>query len=417
MRDVTMKIASRWTETQINVGIGPPEDEIDYLPWGTRSLKLAVTGSHRGALFITPEPRDADPDRILAYPKGSQDIQLSWGGGWEKGVELALAPDERTHVFFNVTHTGPGMEKLYEVDIVAYDEAGSAVGRLPVRLTRPAGLPAAVTEPRWTEQDGHPTLLLTPPDGAQAPRYQSRWWPEAFVDYVAPTVTGPLPRLWLSCRRNVGGGYSHVTVVGQADPDQVPLALATVDGDLQFPLVDLRQIGAELSYIAGSWALRLWFFWTDKGVLNRPALAGIDPAERQAIADWATKQEIPDAERVDLVFNKALQVSHLCTDLHWHELWARYDGGLPVRVSIAGTRMHQVAIRGAEGLKVVVKAQARQYVPRPDKGFDPSTVVKEQLRDPERIDLGEGSAAHKHTPYFHDVEFDAGLTSSDVRAG
>jgi hypothetical protein len=40
-----------------------------------------------------------------------------------------------------------------------------------------------------------------------------------------------------------------------------------------------------------------------------------------------------------------------------------------------------------------------------------------QLRDPGGIHLGAGSMEHKHTPYFHDLDFETDLTSSDVRHG
>jgi hypothetical protein len=237
------------------------------------------------------------------------------------------------------------------------------------------------------------------------------------VNYAGHLAAGPPPEIKLLCRRNVGGGYSQIDVLGKATGQDQSILLATIDGDIQFPLVDLRQISAELYFKAGHWWLRIWFWWLDKGVAQRLD-SSLTPEEKRVVADWASAHEIPDAERVDLIFDKDLRLSHLCTDVHWHELWAPFVRQGPVRVSIAGKRRHEVIIRGGRGWQVVLAAQGRRYLPEPaDRVFDPSERVVEQLLDPSRIDLGAGELMHKHTPYFHDVEFDADLASSDVRQG
>ena len=220
----------------------------------------------------------------------------------------------------------------------------------------------------------------------------------------------------MRCQRDAGKGRSQVEVFGRHTGDPQATLLATIDGDLEFPLVDLRQISADLSYMAGHWNLRVWFWWLDKGVAKK--LEGkITPKELESLDDWGVAQEIPDAERVDLVFDHQFKMKFVCTDLHWHELWAPCDADEPIRASIAGTSRYQVYIRGVGGLKVVVGSQARSFVPTPDEHFDPSRKVMAQLRDPGGIHLGVGSMEHKHTPYFHDLDFETELTSSDVRHG
>lgn len=420
MAAINMTVRSRWTEDELEVGLGPPPDRINYLPWGTRSLKLAVNGDYKGLIRICPEPRSADPEMIVSHAHQSEDIQLSWGGGWEQGIELDYQADTTPFVYFNVTHGGEAAAEFYNVDIVARDRSGVELSRLPVSLTRPP-MPESVLVPAWRQvSDEVAELSLQPSTAdrpAEAPLYLSRWWPGAWVDYASRQASGPLPRINLLCRRNVGGGYSQIEVFGQADGQSQPAPLATIDGDIQFPLVDLRQISAELYFKAGYWWLRIWFWWLDKGVAERldPALT---PEEKQVAADWAATQEIPDGERVDLVFDKDLRLSHLCSDVHWHELWAPFDRLGPVRVSIAGRKRHEVLIRGGQGWKVVLTSQTRRYLPAPaDQVFDPSERVVEQLLDPARRELGAGELVHKHTPYFHDVQFDADLASSDVRHG
>ena len=421
--EIALKVASRRTDNERKTGLGPPPDRINYLPWGTRSLKLAVSGTFKGQVHIRPEPRDSDTDRIVSYAKGAdgQAIQLSWGGGWEEGVELKHEPGDTQFVYFNVTHRGENAAETYNVDIVARDEWEDELGRLPVTLLRPALVPQSHLQPAWKMADpGVEELILWPTEAAdqvQIPFYLSRWWPEAWVGYAPSDVAGLPPLIRLLCRRNVGKGYSEIEVYGQKDKTSPETLLAKIDGDIQFPLVDLHQISADLYYMAGHWALRVWFFWLDKDVAQRLDTTRLNDKELDVLKDWAEAQEIPDAERVDLVFDKDLKPRHLCTDLHWHELWAPYEQDGPVRISIAGTKMYQVTIRGGEGLKVVVAAQARRYVPAPSRKFDPSRRVMERLYDPDRMGLGEGTFAHKHTPYFHDVEFEAELTSSDVRHG
>jgi hypothetical protein len=253
---------------------------------------------------------------------------------------------------------------------------------------------------------------------AQVPLYMARWWPQAQVTYAPVDAAGPPPKIILNCLRNVGNGFSVVHVNVQNEGDVQPRMLARVDGDIQFPLVDGRQISADLYYMAGHWALRLWFFWLDKGVARRPQTQGKTVEERRIIERWSLEQEIPDAERVDLVFDKDFNLVYLCTDLHWHEMWAPYENqGQVLQVSIAATKKLEVIIRGAAGVKIIAQSEAQKRLPDPDRQVIPSDIVLQRLRNPHQAPQEEGSITHKHTPYFQEVEFDAELTSSDVLRG
>ncbi len=420
MTNIILSIVSQRTDQDIALGIEPPIDSIDYLPFGTRSLKMAVRGDFRGEVIVRPEPFETDPERIASYAAESRAIKFSWGGGWERGVELENKPGTTKYIFFNVTHRGDEAAEFYTTTIFAFDEDMEELGRLEVTLNRPENLPETLLTAEWQVEDTESDLVIenkTPATVAQVPLYMARWWPPEKVTYAPVDVAGPPPKITLNCLRNVGDGFSIVHIMAENEGDPQPRMLARVDGDIQFPLVDGRQITADLYFMAGHWALRLWFFWLDKGVARRPQTRGRTVEERRAIERWSLDQEIPDAERLDLVFNKELNLVYLCTDLHWHEMWAPYENrGEVLQASISATKKLEVLIRGAAGVKIIARSEAEKRLPDPDRVVIPSDIVQERLRNPHQVQA-EGDITHKHTPFFHDVEFDAELTSSDVLKG
>jgi len=421
MSNISLSVVSQRTEQDIALGIEPPTNSLDYLPFGTRSLKLAVRGDFEGEVIIRPEPFDPDPERIASYAAESRAIKFSWGGGWERGVELENKPGTTKYIFFNVTHRGTEAAESYTTTIIAFNEDEEELGRLNITLNRPENLPETLLTAEWQTNDTESDLIIenkTPNSVAQIPLYMARWWPPEKVTYAPADVAGPPPKITLNCLRNVGDGFSIIHVLTENEGDSRPRRLAQVDGDIQFPLVDGRQITADLYFMAGHWALRLWFFWLDKGVARRPETKGKTVKEQRIIERWSLEQEIPDAERLDLVFDKDFNLVYLCTDLHWHEMWAPYENqGDVLQASISATNKIEVLIRGAAGVKIIAQSEAEKRLPDPDRTVIPSDIVLERLRDPGHAPQEEGDITHKHTPFFHKVEFDAELTSSDVLKG
>jgi hypothetical protein len=382
---------------------------------------MAVGGGFEGEVIIRPEPFDEDPDRIASYAAESRAIKFSWGGGWERGVELENKPGSTKFIFFNVTHRGTEAAEKYTTTIAVYDEDENVLATLDVILNRPADLPAALLTAEWQAGDEQSDLTIenkTADLTAQVPLYMARWWPPEKVSYASVDAAGAPPKITLNCLRNVGDGFSIVHVMAQNEGAQQSKMLARIDGDIQFPVVDGRQITADLYFMAGHWALRVWFFWLDKGVPRRPQTRGRTIEEQRTIERWSLEQEIPDAERLDLVFNRDLNLVYLCTDLHWHEMWAPYEKqGEVLQASIAATKKLEVIIRGSASVKIIAQSEVQKRLPDPDRQVIPSDIVLARLRNPHQPPLEEGSIAHKHTPYFHGVEFDAELTSSDVLKG
>jgi hypothetical protein len=395
--------------------------EVEYLPWGTRTLKLRLRGGYTGPILVGPEPVDPDDDYIVGLSVPADEggrLELSWGGGHEEGFRIKDF-ENVAYVYFNIRHFGPDVSRRYASTIIARTSNGRELARLDVGLTPPAAIALigdGILEPRWHgPEDGLMELVLHPPQvetPIYIPRYQSRWWPPARSHYVRPQNAAPLIRL--QCQRKDDSGLSRITVLVQANSSVDPVDLAIIDGDIQFPLIDLKHVSADLFYETNHWWLRIWFWWLDKGVARR--LAGrLSLDEEAGLRKWQADQEIPDAERIDLVLNSELQPVFVATDLHWHEMWASYAGKVPLRASIGGATRAEVIVRGGFGLKVVMAGRARYHLDPP--AYNPQMRVLERLKDPGRQALGPGTMFHKHTPFIHDVEFGDEFVSSDVRGG
>ena len=64
MSDLNLDVSSPMTQEDRDLGKPPPVDQIDYLPWGTRSLKLRLSGDYKGLVNVRPEPTSDDADYI-----------------------------------------------------------------------------------------------------------------------------------------------------------------------------------------------------------------------------------------------------------------------------------------------------------------------------------------------------------------
>ena len=110
-------------------------NELDYLPFGVKTLKVEVEGDRRGKLRLRPTRLSAVPGEKLAHEDEGEPPQfvVSWGGGHEDCYELDY-PDRRL-AHFLVHHVGDNVGD-HLLTIEARDEAGWQTS-LSVTLTHP----------------------------------------------------------------------------------------------------------------------------------------------------------------------------------------------------------------------------------------------------------------------------------------
>ena len=378
---IQMQVYSLPTQEQIDDNDRVSTTSLEYLPWGTRSLKVKVSGDFSGRCYIRPKQFTLNESPVAGYADGSPggDIRVSWGGGWEEGFRLEdKKKGEDVYIYFNITHRGAQAADAYPLTLEAYHGKNhTKLGELPVTLVRPAELPSAALKPQWQPlADGDKELLLAPAQAKQVPIYLSRWWPTEVINYTAAQVEA-LPQVRLVCQRNVGGGYSQVKIFAALPGKKTEKLLAFIDGDIQFPLVDLEQISADLYFMTGHWVLRVWFFWLEKNLTGKINTTGLGEPEKKVLSRWRTEQEIPDAERVDIVFDNNLNTRFMCTDLHWQELRGPFTERSPLHVSIAAEEKSHVYIRPARQGFGCGKGGAAEEIRSPGRQtFDPSEAAE-----------------------------------------
>lgn len=411
------------------------ENELDYLPFGVKTLKVEVEGDYRGRLRLRPRRLSTVPGEKLAHEDEGDPPQfvVSWGGGHEDCYELDY-PDRRL-AHFLVHHVGDDVGD-HLLTIEARDEAGWQTS-FPVRLTYPRTKGSAwpkdqLIRPYWQEVrrglNGTCDIEL---HGDYTPRYVSRWWPRNRVIYTYDKR--PLP-LRLHYRRLVDGNNGDLTVYASRPSDDEHVLLAEIRGSIGYPLYDMRQVVPEL-YRFGprTWALRVWFFWLD-GEISRQDLGrhwqrdddklerawrGITGKDRGGLAErnWDELHEIPDAERVDVVFNDDLQPLYAATDLHWRELWGQHEPRNPrdpVQVQVMNTRAKELA-RNWQELSKVAQGWGNVILSRFAKNkppYRPHLEVMAELRG-EGLLAADPIGMESHSPAFFNVRIQRHLTSTD----
>jgi hypothetical protein len=268
--------------------------------------------------------------------------------------------------------------------------------------------------------------------GNYAPRYPSRWWPKNRIAY---SYDKKPPTVRLHCRRLVAGNNGDVTVYASRPGDDEEVPLAEMRGSIGYPLYDMRQVVPELfRFGPQTWALRVWFFWLDKEISRQDlgrywqreeaelaqAWQGIASQEEGGLAErsWHEVHEIPDAERIDIVFSDDLQPLYAATDLHWRELWGQYapqNPGDPVQVQIMNTQAKELARNWQEMWKVV-DGWSKIILSRFAKNRPPYRPHLEVMAELE----GKGVLAadpigmESHSPAFFNIRVQRHLTSTDV---
>jgi hypothetical protein len=416
---------------------GREGNRLDYLPFGVKTLKVKVEGEHKGRLRIHPRRPSAVPGEKFAHEDEGNPPQfvISWGGGHEDHYDLDYP--ERSLVHFLVHHVGDGNgDHLLTVEVV--DESGHR-SSLPVMLTYPrsGGVPwpsDQLVRAHWHEVrpglDGACDIKFS---GTYIPRYIPRWWPQ---NRVAFTYDKQSPQVRLHHRRQIDGSNGDLTVYASRPGSDEEVLLARLGGSIGYPLYDMRQVLPEL-YRFGpqTWALRVWFFWLDMqitredlgrcwqrqdGELER-AWRGIASKAEGGFAErsWHELHEIPDAERVDVIFDDSLKPLYAGTDLHWRELWGQYEPKRvtdPVQIQIMNTQAKELA-KNVQELERVVHGWGQIILSRfanHKPPYKPHLEVTAELR-------GEGTLAadpigmESHTPAFFNVRIQRHLTSTDVR--
>jgi len=430
-------------------------NKLDYLPFGVKTLKVEVEGAYKGKLRLRPRRLSAVPGEKLAHEDEGEPPQfiVSWGGGHEDHCELDY-PNKRL-AYFLVHHVGDS-EGDHLLTIEATDETGRQAG-LAVTLTYPrsAGAPwpkDQLVKPHWQEVrrglDGACNITLR---GDYTPRYISRWWPQNRIVY---TYDKKAPQVRLHYRRLVDENNGDLAVYASRpgnDPSASPWSsgprtegsghreeglLAEIRGSIGYPLYDVRQVVPEL-YRFGpqTWALRVWFFWLDMRIslqdlgrywprendeLER-AWRGITSKDEGGLAErnWHKLHEIPDAERVDIVFNENLQPLYAATDLHWRELWGQYEPqnpGSPVQVQVMNTQAKELA-RNWQELWQVAQGWGKIILSRFAKNkppYRPHLEVMAELKG-EGLLAADPIGMESHSPAFFNVRIQRHLTSTDVR--
>jgi hypothetical protein len=418
------------------------ENKLDYLPFGAKTLKVAVEGDYRGKLRLSPKRSSPVEGEKFAHEDEGVPPQfaVSWGGGHEV-YELDY-PGKRV-VHFLVHHIGDALDDRLLTIQARPEDSDEVIASLPVMLTYPT-----FTGERWPSEDlvkpiwqevspgllGTSDIVLV---GRYAPDYISRWWPGNRIIYDAYGSRPPLIRL--RYRRLADGDGGDLSVHAAGSPGGKEVALATIQGRIPYPLYDMQQVLPEL-YRFGpqTWALRVWFFWLDKEIslddLSRYGTRTSDEIQHAwqeltskaegGLADqsWQESHEIPDAERVDIVFSRDLQPLFAATDLHWREMWGRYeDPGQSLSVRIMNTRPAALAKDWQELGKVVDgwgKVLLSQVLPRNRMSppYNPQVEVVRELAGQGKL-RADPVAMESHTPALMNVAVQVRFTSTDVTDG
>lgn len=422
---------------QKNNAIQKPQ--VDYLPFGVKTVKLMVSGTHKGKIRLHParfSSRKDEGEKFGHEDEGSPpQFIVAWGGGHEDYYELDFPAKRFVH--FLVWHIG---ETVVDSDltIVARDPRGEQETSLTIHLMTPREGNEIwgkddVNRPFWEEKKrglyGITDVYLK---GDYTPNYQSRWWPpnRVFYDYKKET-----PAIRLAFERLVDRKKSRIQIFATL-PNGAEKHLATMRGNISYPLYDMCQMVPEL-YRFGpqTWVLRIWLFWLDLNPygenrkqpngLNieefKEASRGIKARERGGAAqrEWGELHEIPDAERVDILFDDGLNVLYAATDLHWRELWGQFapkNARDPLLARITNT--YGKALLHPEEWSVFKGWRA--FLPNPlkkNEPYRPVLEVRSELKGEGTLAPGRVGLTETHTPAFLNILMEARFTSTDVRNG
>lgn len=396
----------------------PAEGQLDYHPWGTRTLKVKVSAAE-----VTPNLRlrpkrlsDIGEEQFYALADDSDDFIVSWGGGHEKGpcVQaqdvvffekcVPMAPEDGFKMaFFNIRHVGPGdPPPSATLTLEAYDEEKSEVfASLQVLLRRPADYPQ---NPVRFEQRGDHWEAF----GGHVLSYDPRWWPrdiayrtsetlpiQARIDATTSNGVPRLDVLWGSKVIATISDHSKPSILSPEFASQNVISMEVFDFD--------------------EWhlALRIWFFWLDKKI--------------------GLGHEIPDAERFDLLVRRRDgRVTLACTDLHWRETWGEvmYEEETPgpFRATLGLTNTAKIRLieekvaEGLQSLKNLLSVLKREKETDHQRIYNPVDNFIPRKAESLGKDMRTRAPGPKaHLPTLENIlrrdDLPPQMVSSDVRLG
>jgi hypothetical protein len=147
--------------------------------------------------------------------------------------------------------------------------------------------------------------------------------------------------------------------------------------------------------------------------------AGDAKALNALLADRAG-EEVPDAERFDLLFDAETgEVLFIGTDLHWQELWGRVEPGRPVRAQILHFGLENIVY------SFMTYVQSERLRKVRDETYNPSAALKRMAAQgfiearPLVIPTLRmvPTPPQCHVPYVDDLKFRDEFTSGYVKRG
>jgi hypothetical protein len=418
-------------------------DRIDYLPFGVKTLKVVLSGDYAGPVYLAPKRRSTVPGEQFAYEdEGTPQFVISWGGGKEDYCEVDY-PQNR-FAYFLVHHQLNSNPGNYVLTIQARDAKtpdAKLLDELQVTLTYPRTevepYPLKdLIRPEWIVErkglSGSSNILL---GGSYAPEYIPRWWPHNRVNYSSEEP--PSVRVHFQRQKESSQGALEIFTTPVKSVNEV--LLAEIQGRLDYPLYDMRQVLPELYHFGPhAWVLRLWYFWLDLD-LSREDLSrygclaaadvevawkGVNPQGTEVILQraWRNAHEVPDAERIDILFDDQARPLYAATDLHWREMWGDVcSHGEPIKAKILNTVVLDTDKHWPQDAKQVFEEWwlaitgmlANNHREPPYKPYKEVRCVLEG-----KVPLAANVLMNQtHTPAFLNVNLQTRFTSSDVREG
>ncbi len=414
------------TDSTIHISLDKPhlqpDQKMQYRPWGTRTIKFHFTTEiDLPRLSILPKNRlqqDMDLGIFHAYADNDPSLTLTWGGGHERGPNLKskdvlsafessapLQANESSYAYFQLTHSGNPLPDQATVTFTTRPDGTeewnpniTALNRFSIQLVLPTHLPPAEQISRIIPDAQGNSWSVYP--GQYLPAYDSRWWPAKEIVYLPcdpPPIQISIVGRKLIIRWNLGDEPIAI-LEDYTDP---PVML--LGGSIAFDLFMFD----ECTYV-----LRVWFMWVDKFIGE---------------GRFVHRHEIPDVERFDMIIRrKDGRVILACTDLHWHEVWARVLPGKILHATLGMPR--EIALNLArEKLSEVWNELWAMPARLSNKGIDhiaqsnnnPVEPYIRRLASREATVTLKATGMEAHLPTLHNVEQrrPAVMTSSDVRLG